>query len=223
VTRGKKPKPTAPGSSRRLARRVLAALLTLAAVGGLVWGVSRLGDEARRGIGPRDRYAVRFADIECDPPPGLDRAGFLAEVRYVSNFPESFQSLDPDLAPKLSAAFAAHPWVAGVDAVSADADGTVRVKVRHRTPALAVNLAGGGVRVVDGACVLLPREADRAGLPELVTPVPPPASAAGQVWADDTVRRAVQLVAAHRPRKLEKLATGWRLTMPDGKTLAIEK
>ena len=52
---------------------MLAALVTLAAVAGLLYGLARLGDEARRRIGPRDRYTVRFADVECDTPPGRDR------------------------------------------------------------------------------------------------------------------------------------------------------
>jgi len=224
VTRGKKPKPTAPGSPRRLARRVLAALVALAAVGGLVWGVKWLGDAARRGIGPRDRYAVRFGDIECDPPPGSHRRVFLSEVRFVSKFPESFQSLDPDLAPKLTAAFAAHPWVAAVDSVSVEPPAAVRVKLKFRVPALAVRLAGADdVRVVDDSGVLLPLAADPAGLPELITPVPAPATPSGQPWADDTVKRAVELVAAHHPRRLEKTTVGWKLTMPDGRTVTVEK
>jgi hypothetical protein len=45
----------------------------------------------------------------------------------------------------------------------------------------------------------------------------------GKPWADDTVKRAVELVEAHRPRKLEKTASSWRLTMSDGKTLVIER
>ena len=222
MTRGKKPKP-AGGAGPRPTRRVLAVLLTLAAAAGVVWGIARLGDAARRSVGPRDRYAVRFADIDCDPPPGLDRPSFLTEVRYVSNFPESFQSLDEELAPKLTAAFAAHPWVAAVEGVSVEPDGRVRVKLRHRQPALAVRLTGGGARVVDVAGVLLPLAADRTGLPELATPVPQPATRDGQVWADDAVRRAAELVETHHPRTLEKTAQGWRLTLPDGKTVAVER
>src|SRR5262245_51795012 len=108
-TRGHGDKEPRSGSPWRSA---IYFLLTLAVAGGLVWGIKQLGDGARQGIGPRDRYTVRFLDIECEPPPGMSRVGFLAEVRFVSKFPETFQSLVPDLSAKLSAAFAAHPWVA---------------------------------------------------------------------------------------------------------------
>ncbi len=223
MSRGKKPKKPAEGGGSQLARRLIVVGVTLAAVGALVWGIALLGDMARRGIGPRDRYAVRFADINCEAPPGLDRAGFLAEVRYVSNFPETFQSLDPDVSAKLAAAFGTHPWVAAFEGVSVDPEGKVTVKLKFRVPALAVRTVGGVVRAVDDAGVLLPLAASSEGLPELISPQPVPATPAGQPWANDTVKRAVELVAAHHPQKLEKTPQGWRLTMPDGKALAVEK
>ncbi len=55
--------------------------------------------------------------------------------------------------------------------------------------------------------VLLPQAADANGLPELVTPVLSPTTPSGKLWVDDTVKRAVELVEAHRPRKLEKTTT----------------
>jgi hypothetical protein len=219
----KTPAPSGEPGSSRLARRLIAVALTLAAVVVLVWGIAWLGNEARRGIGPRDRYAVRFADVDCNPPPGQDRAAFLAEVRYVSDLPESFQSLDPELHAKLAAAFGAHPWVAAVEGVSVDANGAVHVTLKHRVPALAVKTTGGAVRVVDAGAVLLPVAASAAGLPELVSPVPAPTTRDGQMWDNALVRRAVELGAAHKPRTLEKTPQGWRLTTTDGKTLHVEK
>lgn len=207
-------------------------LLTLVVVTGLVQGIKWLGDSARRDIGPRDRYEVRFTDIECDAPPGYERVVFLAEVSFVSKFPRTFQSLDPELKPKLTAAFTKHPWVAAVEDVSveppaavhlAEPPATVRVKLTFRVPALVVNVRGSRARVVDTKGVLLPSETETNGLPELVTPVPPTATPSGQLWPDDTVKRAVELVEAHHPRKLEKTPTGWRLTMPDGKTVVVER
>ena len=224
MTRDKKPKP-AGGARPRGWRRLVAFLLTLAVAGGLAWGVKWLGDSARRGLGPRDRYAVRFGDIECDTPPGLNRPAFLAEVRFVSKCPESFQSIDPELTPKLTAAFTAHPWVAAVESVSVEPPATVRVRLKFRVPALAVKIAGaeGLMRVVDNTGVLLPSSTDSSGLPELVTPVLAPTTPSGQPWADDTVRRAVELVEAHHPQRLEKTLKGWRLTTTDGKTVVVEK
>jgi hypothetical protein len=222
VSRGKKPGKTPPPvGSGRLLRRGLIVLLTLAVAVAAVWGVARLGDAARRNLGPRDRYAVRFADLACDAPPGLDRPAFLAEVRYASGFPETFQSLDPDLSAKLAAAFAAHPWVLACDGASVENDGSVRVKVKFRTPALAVTVTGGGVRVVDPAGILLPASAVPNGLPELVTAVPSPTVSAGTTWTDPVVTRAVELVAIHRPRRLEKADAGWKLTTADGRTLVV--
>ena len=202
---------------------MIAVVLTLAVVIGLVWGIAWLGDLARRGIGPHERYAVRFADIQCSPPPGYDRAAFLAEVRYISSLPETFQSLDPKLKEHLAAAFTAHPWVAAVKDVAVDATGAVRVSLRLRVPALMVKIVGGGERVVDETGVLLPRTASRAGLAGLITPVLPPRTHDGQVWDDAIVKRAVELVAAHHPRTLELNATGWRLTKANGTTLLVER
>lgn len=218
MSRAKKPR-TESGGSGRGARRLLVVVLTLAAAAGLVWGVARLGDLARSGLGPRDRYAVRFADIECDAPPGLDRPTFLSEVRYVADLPETIQALDPELSEKLKAAFAAHPWVASFDGTTVDAEHHVRVKLRFRTPAVAVRTPG-GVRVVDASGVLLPPEAKADGLPELVSPARP-SVAAGQVWNDPDLKRALELVEAHHPRSIEKTAKGWRLTTADGKTLSV--
>lgn len=206
----------------RLLWRVLAGAATLALVAAVVGGIARLGDEARRRIGPRDRYAVSFAEVICDPPPGRDRATFLAEVRYVSGFPETFQSLDPELNAKLTAAFTAHPWVAAVVGVTVDPGGVVRVGLRFREPALAVTTSDGARRAVDAMGVLLPDEVATEDLPLLATAVPPPSGAVGTVWADDTVRRAVELLTAHHPRRLEKTPRGWRLTRADGKTLTVE-
>ncbi len=197
-------------------------VLTLALAGALVGGLYRLGLEARKGIGPRDRYSVRFADIECDPPPGCDRSLFLAEVRYISSLPETFQSLDPDLAARLTAAFTAHPRVAALEEVRVAPDGKVRVRLRHRLPVLRVHPDDGAERLVDGECVLLPVGTTADAVAELATPVPPPAIPAGQVWAEPIVKRAVELVDAHHPARLEKTSSGWKLTRPDGKTLSVE-
>jgi hypothetical protein len=211
------------GSS--LARRALVGFLTLAVVAGILWGVRYLGDLARRNVAERDRYTVLFADIECDAPPGYERAPFLSEVRHESGFPATLQSIDPELSPKLTAAFASHPWVAKVDEVLAEPEGKVRVKLRFRVPALAVHIAAtkDQVRVVDTHGVLLPLQTDAAGLARLVSPVPAPTTPSGKPWADDTVKRAVELLDAHHPKTLEKTAQGWRLTLGDGKVVVVEK
>lgn len=209
-------KPTAPRW-----RPVVAVAVTLAAVAGLLYGLGRLGDEARRRVGARERYTVRFTDVECDTPPGLDRPKFLAEVRYAANFPETFNLNAADDTARLTAAFAAHPWVKSVEGVDVEPPVRVRVRLWFRVPVLAVKTHSGVVRLVDDAGVLLPVSAAPPGVPELVAAVPTPVVAAGQVWADDTVKRAVELVAAYHPRTLEKAPAGWRLTRRDGQVLVI--
>jgi hypothetical protein len=216
--------PINSGSARKkLTRRVLVGMLTLAAVVGVVLGIRHLGEAARQEIAQHDRYSMAFSDVECDVPPGYERASFLSEVSYHSKFPARFQSIDPDLEPKLTAAFAAHPWVAAVERISIEPENRVRVKLRFRVPALAVRIAGAEqMRVVDTHGVLLPLRTDDANLPKLLTPVPAPRTPSGQPWPDETVKRAVGLVDAHHPMTLEKTAMGWRLTMNDGKVLVVE-
>lgn len=226
MTRKRKPAPAPPPPPRpgrwRGTRPALVVVLTLAAAAGLLVGLGWVGDEARRRLGPRDRYAVRFADIACDAPPGADRPAFLAEVRYVSGFPESFQALDPDAASRLAAAFAGHPWVGAVDGVTVEPPATVRVRLRFRTPVLAVRTDDGEpARMVDAGGVLLPAAPAPAGLAELDNRVPPPGVASGKPWPDETVKRAAELAKSYAPRRIEKTPAGWRLTQPDGKMLLV--
>ncbi|MBX9585295.1 MAG: hypothetical protein K2X87_33735 [Gemmataceae bacterium] len=218
--KGRKPKPR-PTAARRWPRRVAAALVTLAAAAGAVVAVRWVGDEATSRIARHDRYAVPFAEVEFDPPPGTGRDTFLAEVRYAGQPPDPVHPLDPADRGRLAAAFAAHPWVEAAEVVAADPPAAVRVRLRFRTPVLAVRQTDGPIRLVDGEGVLLPPSPVPAGVAELTTPVPPPSAAAGRVWDDETVRRAVELVKAYRPAKLEKTPTGWRLILPDGKVLSV--
>ncbi len=197
-------------------RRFVVALLTLAAVGGLVFGLWRLGEAARRNLGPRARYEVKFSDITCDAPPGLTREAFLSEVRYAANAAPTFQSLDPDVSAKLTTAFAAHPWVASVDGVTVEPD-AVGVKLTFRAPALLV-----GGRAVDAKGILLPLTAPTAGLPELLNaPAPAPDATAGKPWPDELVVRAAPVAAEYKPKTITRTAQGWELVMPDGKKLVV--
>jgi len=219
VKRARKAKPDAAGRSR--VRPILAVLVTLGVAAALLFGLSRLGDEARRNIGPRDRYAVKFADIRCDPPPGTTRETFLAEVRYAANAEPTFQSLDPDLTAKLSAAFAAHPWVASVDAVTAEAPDAVTVKLTYRTPVLAIATSG-GKRAVDAKGILLPISAPTADLPELLGASPlPPDAVAGKPWPDEMVVGAAPKAAEYKPKTIERTVQGWQLIQPDGRKLVV--
>lgn len=195
--------------------------VTLGIAGALLYGLSVVGDEARHNIGPRDRYAVRFADIQCEPPPGLSREIFLAEVRYASNTGTTIQVLDSELKSTLTTAFAAHPWVASVDAVNVEPPHAVTVKLTFRQPVLAIPTKT-GKRAVDAKGILLPTSANTDGLPELLTPAKfPPGTLAGQPWPDDVVVRAAPVAAEYKPRTLERTAQGWQLIRADGQKLTV--
>ena len=156
MTMGKKPQSpndSAAGvGSWRRGRRLLAVVLTVAVVAGALAGLAWLGDEALRRIGSRVRYQARVQDVECEPPPGIERSTFLAEVRYVAELPET--------------------------------------------------------------------EAP-SGVAQLLNVVAAPTAAAGQVWTDATVKRAVELVKAYRPKTLEKTRSAWKLVQADGTTLNV--
>ena len=204
-------------------RSALAIVITLAVACGIFLAFDQLGGEALRRIGLRERYRVAFTDVRCEAPPGLDRRTFLTEVRYVAKFPEFFNALDDADREQLGKAFAAHPWVEAVEGVSVEPGDAVTVRLKFRVPVLAVRVDRGAVRLVDGHGVLLPEAEEPRSVAELLNIVPAPTSPAGQVWHDDTVRRAVEMVKAYRPKSLELTAKGWRLIQADGKAMSVGK
>ncbi|MGL6097419.1 MAG: hypothetical protein ACRC7O_16680, partial [Fimbriiglobus sp.] len=218
------PPPIPPARDRRGFRLAGKFLLALALSAGLIAGLDAVGRRAGLALVGRDRYAVRVADIACPAPPGSDRAAFLTEVRYLADFPETVSAVDPTAPGRLAAAFAKHPWVAAVTAVTAGPDPThtIRVELTFRTPVLAVPVRGEpDRRAVDRAGILLPPTAPTAGLPELDGAVPPPPTPAGEPWPDADVKRAAELAAEFRPARIEKTAKGWRLTEPAGRVLVV--
>ncbi|HEY2909766.1 MAG TPA: hypothetical protein VGI99_05945 [Gemmataceae bacterium] len=213
--------PKKPIRSRR--RSVVLLLATAAAAAGILFAIDRLGSEALRWLGPRERYRVAFADIHCAAPPGLDRSAFLAEVRYQSGFPDSFNSLADADREHLARAFAAHPWVESVEGVAVAPGNAVTVEMRFRVPVLAVRVKE-GMRLVDAHGVLLPESAPTpAGVVELRSTVPAPTTPPGTVWGDETLKRALELVSVYKPHSLEFTATQWRLTETDGKIMTVSR
>ena len=170
----------------------------------------------------RDRYLVAFSEIDCTPPPGQERADFLAEVRYLASLPSRFHLLEPDLAPRLSDAFGRHPWVLKVERVQITPPRQVEVRLIYRTAVLAVILSAeegirvGGLtpiplrmgavapgrafgRAVDAQGVLLPLQVKVRGVPVLEGKVAPPVGPAGTGWGDPTVEAAARTADFLRP------------------------
>jgi hypothetical protein len=175
-------------------RHIARAVLALVAAGGLLFGLLRLGEYARDRLHRQDHYAVAFAALRCEVPPGLTPGDFLAEVQYLGGLPDQLDVLEPRLAARLAAAFALHPWVERVEGVALRGPDGPRVRLRLRTPALAA--AG---RVLDAHGVLLPAGASAAGLMELRGAVPPPAGPAGAPWGNADVEGAARTAALLRP------------------------
>ena len=97
---------------------------------GVIWA-GRWGLEQLQG---NDRYLIPFADIDCEPPVGMDRHKFLDEVRYYASphLPERLNLLNANLALELRDGFARHPWVEKADVVI-QAPRHVMVKLTFRT------------------------------------------------------------------------------------------
>jgi hypothetical protein len=175
---------------------LLQALALVLLVGLSLGGVIAIGRLAHVDLREQQRYQLAFADISCEPPPGLSRASFLDEVQYLTSFPGSLDLLDPDLAERLAAGFGKHPWVARVERVEVVPPRLVRLTLVYRKPALAVPLRG-QVRVVDGDGVVLPKSVSADGLPVFAGKAPPPAGPAGSRWGDAAVEAAAR--AARQP------------------------
>ena len=186
--RSKKPDPPPTrGGTRRLVQTALVLLLAVGFVAGLIW-LGRWGLEQLRG---QDRYLVDVGEIEVEPPAGLERAEFLGQVQYESRLSAKLDLLDEELPLKLRDAFAKHPWVEKVDAVRPEPPRRIAVKLTYRTPALAVK-TDGGLRAVDGAGVLLPKNAPTRDLPMYDGDAPPPKGAPGTRWGDPNVEQAAR-------------------------------
>ena len=147
----------------------------------------------RRPLGPRAAsgrsaaYAITLADLDFPSPPGVSHGDFLAELRFLTRDDERYSTIDPELRNRLAGLFGQHPWVAAVDAVTVTAPKKVRVDLRFRKPALAVQ-AKNEWRVVDDTGVLLPASAPSEGLRKFVG-TPRPHGPAGHPWGDPEVER----------------------------------
>jgi hypothetical protein len=100
----------------------------------LLLGVVVAGKFTRDAVRNWERYSIAFAAIDCTPPPGRERADFLAEVQYLAGMPNLLSVLDKGLASRLADAFACHPCVEKVEKVTVLPTRQVKVLLHFRTP-----------------------------------------------------------------------------------------
>ncbi|MSQ96747.1 MAG: hypothetical protein EXR98_19635 [Gemmataceae bacterium] len=164
----------------------LLLVLVVLLLGGVIWA-GRWGLEQLRG---KDRYEIKFAAIECNPPLGLTKPEFLDEVWYVSKLPKQLNLLEEKLPQHLREGFALHPWVEKVDDVEINPPKQIVVKLTHRKPVLAVK-TDGVLRAVDGFGVLLPKNAATQNLPIYDGEAKAP-QGDGKRWGDPNVEAAAR-------------------------------
>jgi hypothetical protein len=220
-----KAKPDSKSESFTLLIVAVKGLLALAAIGGVLAGIIWLGQRAGEKVADQPRYTVFFATIRCPAPPGSDRLAFLTEVRYLSSWPETLQTVEPNLQQKLTEGFRKHPWVKSVEEVKIAPDATIEVSLTFRAPVLAVRIASDDeLRAVDKLGVLLPPVPRPQDLPQLVNKMLAPTKPAGEIWDDPTIRRAAELIELYKPQnpsQIEKTPKGWRLTLEGGRNVVV--
>src|SRR5437868_334561 len=97
-----------------------------------------LGKYTRESVQDSERYSIAFLDIECVPPTGYDREGFLSEVQSAAQLPERLSLLDHDLHGRLVSAFGRHPYVDKVEQVTILSYPRVQVRLTYRVPVLEI-------------------------------------------------------------------------------------
>ena len=197
AAKSRSPKPGAKPPGKGRLRGVAITLLLLALIAGFLAGVVLLGRWGLEEIRDQDRYLVRFNEIVCTPPPGLERTTFLDEVQYLSRLPEKLKLIDEELPRQLQDGFGKHPWVEKVDAVLLTPPRRVEVKLTLRTPTLAVKW-NGALRVVDGDGVLLPLKSATTGLPVYEKKTSPPQGPDGTRWGDADLEQHARKLRAPR-------------------------
>ncbi|MEN0110194.1 MAG: hypothetical protein AAF805_05685 [Planctomycetota bacterium] len=178
-------------------RGVLTALAVIAAAGFLSRGVWQA---AERQIAEDARYTLTAATVTATPPPAWVGGEVIAEALEAAGVGSGLPAIGPagEVAAKLSAAIAAHPWVASVERVELAPPNRATVSLRYRTPRVAAATAD-GLTPLDGEGVVLPAAglatAGIANLPRIETRSlggrPP---RAGDRWEDPRVLGGVRLI-----------------------------
>lgn len=176
-----------------LTRLVLPVLIPVVVVGLTVLILYGLQAALRERTGP---VSLSLADIDCEPPPGQTRAGFLEDVAYRADLPETVDLRDTE---RLASAFAQHVWVESVQSITPTPERRLRVVLTYRVAVLAVQ-HDERIYAVDRRGIVLPDHAVVEGLPKCSSSVRPQR---GSAWDDGCVVACAKVAGylhTHRAR-----------------------
>lgn len=175
---------------------LLASAVVAAAVGGLAFAWSKLGDR----ILSSPEYRLGPGQVEISPPPpDWIRSDLRGEVFRDPTLDAGMSILEADLCERIALAFERHPWVEKVDRVSKRHPASVLVELQYRRPACMVEVPGGRLPV-DARGVLLPPEGftplEAARYPRLAGVDQMPSVPPGRRWPDPRVIGAAEIAEA---------------------------
>lgn len=230
--------PPEPPSAGRMAgfvdehRAGLGALVVAAVavfLGWMAW--ERLGERVR-GV---DDLIVHPDAIELVGVAPWIRGDLKVEALHDASIADGIPLDDPELVRRLARAFAMHPWVREVVAVTVSHPAAARVEIRCREPVAMVAVPG-GLLAVDAEGVVLPSDdftsESAAAYPRVTGVASGPQGAVGFPWGDRTVEQGAALASAlgpdweplglvecrpHSAASAEGLS--WELRGKDGRTI----
>ena len=170
-------------------------------------------------------YRVRAADIRITPAPRPVPANLVERTVGSAALDQELSVLEPDLLPRLAAAFAKEPWVRRVVGLRKGLPAHINVELEYRQPVAMIDVKQ-GVYPVDGEGVLLP-PADFSTVEirryPLVTGVRSlPSGPPGTAWDDVVVLGAAKIAAALVPAWSDLDLSSIHAPALDSATAALE-
>ena len=147
-------------------------------------------------------YRFRAADLRTNAPHRWVPADLTQRVLSDAGIPDEVSLLDESLAPRMAAAFAAQPWVAGVETVRISRHHGIEVRLTYRVPVLMVETREGTYPVDRDGILLPPADftADNiAEFPRLRGIESPPTGGSGSAWGNAVVQAGARLAEALTP------------------------
>ncbi len=141
-------------------------------------------------------YLLGPEQVELPPLPEWIHSDLRAEIFRCASLDGPLSIMDDDLAERMAAACALHPWVARVRQVRKYHPARVVVELDYRRPALMVEVPG-GLLPVDPRGTLLPSQdfspVEAARYPRLAHQNSLPLGTVGQPWGDPRVVGAAEI------------------------------